>query len=208
MADNVKVEVDLTAGKLTVECPESSIDSLLTRLAEFLPKFREHAQPPAAHSTHHVQRTEVEEPAAKRAAKAANGSGEGGPKKRSGVAARGGGAPDARPEVQKLQLSVDEPGLAAWGSLDKDWKKYLWILEAARKKGINGLTNAEISYLMDKTLREYRAPKVVNNLKKKIKDRFVQPLTTTAEGKTYSVWKILADGSKEVVVQAGAAAKA
>jgi hypothetical protein len=92
--------------------------------------------------------------------------------------------------------------------LGKDWKKYLWILEAARLKGVDGLSNSEISYLMDKTFRESRNPKVVNNIKQKIKDRFVQPGTVTADGKSYSTWRILADGSKEVVVQAAGAAKA
>lgn len=131
-------------------------------------------------------------------AKAGNGSADGGAKRRNSVTARA-AAPEARGEVQNLQLSVDEPGLLAWGLLGKDWKKYLWILEAARTKGIDGLSNSEISYLMDKTFREVRAPKLVNNLKKKIKDRFVQPSTVNLEGKTYSIWRILADGSKEVI---------
>jgi hypothetical protein len=89
--------------------------------------------------------------------------------------------------------------------LGKDWKKYFWILEAARLKNIEGLTNSEISYLMDKTFREVRQPKVVNNLKKKIKERFVAPQTIESNGKSYSIWKILADGTKEVVQQGSAA---
>jgi hypothetical protein len=202
MADNIRVEVDVAAGKLSLECPESSLDSILARLADFLPKFREHRHAVSGQAAHHAQRVEVDEPTLKRSAKAANGSAEIGAKKRVSPAARAGAASEARPEVQQLQLNVDEPGLLAWGSLSKDWKKYLWILESARKKNIDGLTNGEISYLMDKTFRESRSPKVVNNLKKKIKDRFVQPLTVNVEGKTYSIWRILADGSKEVVQSA------
>ncbi len=204
MAENVKVEVDLAARKISLECPESSVDSILTRLADFLPKFREHAVHASGQAAHHPQRVS-EEPVSEPAAKAANGSAESGAKKRSSPSTRASAAPEARAEVQQLQLQVDEPGLLAWGSLGKDWKKYLWILEAARKKNIDGLTNAEISYLMDKTFRESRSPKVVNNLKKKIKDRFVQPLTVNAGGKAYSIWKILADGSKEVVPHASGA---
>lgn len=206
MADHVKVEVDIVTGKLSLECPEASVESILSRLAEFLPKLRDHAQPNPRHTAPHPTVPQIEQFESNRQAKPSNGSGEGG-RKRGATALRAPGALDTRQEVQNLQLNVDEPGLLAWGSLDKDWKKYLWILEAARKKGIDGLSNAEISYLMDKTFRESRAPKVVNNIKQKIKDRFVQPTSVTVEGKKYSVWRILADGSKEVV-EAGGAAKA
>ena len=205
MAENVKIEVDLVTGKLSLECPESSVESILTHLADFLPKLREHAEPASRQAAPHTQPLHVEQQASKGEARPANGSADGGGRKRGSVGLRVAAAPDPRPEVQSLQLSVDEPGLLVWGSLGKDWKKYLWILEAARKKNIGGLSNGEISYLMDKTFRESRTPKVVNNLKQKIKDRFVQPSTVTAEGKTYSVWRILADGSKEVVQAAGIA---
>jgi len=204
MAENVKVEVDLVTGKLSLECPETSVSSILTHLVDFLPKLREHAESAIRKATPHTQPLQVEHPAPKGEAKPANGSADGGGRKRGSTVPRA-AAPDTRPEVQHLQLNVDEPGLLAWGSLGKDWKKYLWILEAARKKNIDGLSNSEISYLMDKTFRESRTPKVVNNLKQKIKDRLVQPNTVTAEGKSYSVWRILADGSKEVVQGAGAA---
>jgi len=204
MAEIVKVEIDLVAGKICLECTESSVESILTRLADFLPKFREQAQPAARQAAHHTQRVEIEEQKLTGQTKGANGSAEGGAKRRTSAAARAAGAPEARSEVQSLQLKVDEPGLLAWSSLDKDWKKYLWILEASRTKSVDGLTNSEISYLMDKTFREVRAPKVVNNLKNKIKDRFVQPGSVNADGKSYSTWRILADGSKEVVQPARA----
>ncbi len=198
MAEGVKVEIDLIGGKLALECPESSVDSILTRLADFLPKFREQAHPPSRQATHHAQHSEIEQQQSSSHVKGANGSADGGARRRGSAGTRAPGALEARSEVQKLQLNVDEPGLVAWGSLDKDWRKYLWILEAARMNGIEGLSNSEITYLMDKTFREVRVPKVVNNIKLKIKDRFVQPSTVNAEGKTYSVWRILADGSKEV----------
>jgi hypothetical protein len=208
MAECVKVEIDLATGRLVLECQESSVDSVLTRLADFLPKFREQAQPTPRQAVHHAPRVEVEQPDAHAQAKASNGSGESGAKKRISAAARAGGASEARSEVQNLQLNVDEPGLLPWRSLSKDWEKYLWLLEAARMKGIDGLTNSEISFLMNKTFREVRAAKVVNNLKNKIKDRFVQSITINAEGKTYSTWRILSDGSKQVVQPPPGAAKA
>lgn len=204
MAEMVKVEIDLVAGKICLECSESSVDSILTRLADFLPKFREQAQPAARQTADHIQRVEIEEQKLASQAKTTNGSAEGGAKKRSPTAARSAATPEARSEVQKLQLNVDEARLVAWSSLGKDWKKYLWILEAARLNGVDGLTNGEISYLMDKTFRESRVPKVVNNIKQKIKDRLVQPNTVNVDGKSYSTWRILADGSKEVVQPARA----
>ena len=206
MAENVKVEIDLVSGKLSLECPESSVDSILTRLADFIPKFRDHAQISPRQHTHHALAPAIEEPETKRQTKSSNGSGEGGSKRRNSTASRA-AVPESRPEVQNLELSADEPGLLAWGSLGNDWKKFLWILEAARKKGVDGLTNGEISYMMDKTFREHRAPKVVSNLKKKIKDRFVQPGAASLEGKSYSTWRILAEGTKEVI-QSGGVAKA
>jgi hypothetical protein len=205
MAEGVKVEIDLTAGKLGVECPESSVDSILACLADFLPKFREQAQLTARQTVHHTPRGEVEQPPVNTRAIASNGTAEGGAKKRSSAAARAGGASEARSEVQSLELNVDDPGLLPWRSLGKDWKKYLWILEAALKRGVDGLTNSEISFLMNKTFREVRDPKVVNNLKNKIKDRFVQSTMIDVEGKTYSLWRILAEGSNEVVGPAGVA---
>jgi hypothetical protein len=205
MADNVKLEVDLATGKLVLECPESSVDSILTRVADFLPKFRDQARPPVLpHAPHHPQQG-VGELTSHHPGKPARAAVESVPKKRTSATGRTGTSLDTRQEVQGLQLDVDEPSLAPWKALGKDWKKYLWILEAARLKKIDGLTNAEISYLMEKTFREVRQPKVVNNLKKKIKERFVASQTIESNGKSYAIWKILADGSKEVVQQTAAA---
>jgi len=204
MSEGVKVDIDLSSGRLGLECPESSVDSILARLEDFLPKFREQAQSVQRQSGHHALRTGAELGHSNAQAKVNNGPPAGTTQKRSSTPARAGGAPEARPEVQSLQLNVAEPGMLTWATLSKDWKKYLWILEAARKKDVDGLTNSEISYLMNKTFREVRAPKVVNNLKNKIKDRLVQSTTAEAGGKTYSIWRILADGSKEVLEPAGA----
>lgn len=203
MADSVKVEIDLVAGKLGLECSESSVDSILARLADFLPKFREQAAHPRREPNHHSPVGQVQDAQAQTPKKTANSSADGTGKKRAPTAARASSASDARPEVQNLHLNVDEPKLLAWSSLDKDWKKYLWILESARLQGVNGLTNSEISYLMTKTFREARDPKTVNNLRQKIKSRNVQSFNITSEGKTYSVWKILADGTKQVVKPEG-----
>jgi hypothetical protein len=204
LAENVRLEVDLATGRLVLECPESSVDSILTRVVDFLPKFRDQARPPAPHTPHH-QQPSVAELSSHRTPKPPGAAVESVPKKRASAATRAGSAPEARQEVQSLQLNVAEPALISWGSLGKDWQKYLWILEAARLTNIDGLTNSEISYLMEKTFREVRQPRVVNNLKKKIKERFVAPQTIESNGKSYSIWKILAYGTKEVLQQATAA---
>ena len=64
-----------------------------------------------------------------------------------------------------LDISPDEKGLVSWASLSADWKKFCWILEAARLKNIDGLTNAEISHLIGRVFRESYAPKLVNNIR-------------------------------------------
>src|ERR1019366_7187614 len=76
------------------------------------------------------------------------------PKVRPASAPKSNSQPAIRPEVAGLDLSPDEHGLARWSSLSVDWKKFCWILEAARLKKVDGLTNAEISHLIDKVFRE------------------------------------------------------
>lgn len=55
MAENVKVNIDVSAGTVAVECPEAALEGILTRVAEFIPKLiaprgaptpRDGAQPP------------------------------------------------------------------------------------------------------------------------------------------------------------------
>jgi|ERR1022692_1550566 hypothetical protein len=122
-------------------------------------------------------------------------------KRRTSPAARSGGQGAARPEVAGLELSPDERGLVAWGSLSADWKKFCWVLEAARLKHVDGLTNAEISGLIGKVFREDYAPKVVNNIKFQLKKGMVKAAVAKSGEKEYQVWKILAAGIKEVSAQ-------
>jgi hypothetical protein len=108
------------------------------------------------------------------------------------------GTPVIRPDIASLELSPDEKGLAPWGTLSTDWKKFCWILEAARKKGVDGLSNSEISHLVDKTFRESKTPEVVNNLKVQIKRGMVRSVVIKSADREYRVWRILAGGIKEV----------
>jgi len=127
-------------------------------------------------------------------------------KKRASPGARAGGPLAVRPEVETLDLSPDEPGLVPWNSLSTDWRKFCWVLEAARQKKIDGLTNAEISYVIDKVFRQSYEPKVVNNLKVQIKNGMVKPATAKSGDREYAVWRILAAGIKEVTAKAAVAA--
>lgn len=120
-------------------------------------------------------------------------------KSRSSPALKSSGQPAVRTEVEVLDLSPDEAGLVPWGTLSVDWKKFCWILEAARVKKVDGLTNSEISYLIDKVFRENKAPEVVNNLKVKITNgAMVRTIVVKSGDREYRLWKILANGIKEV----------
>ena len=125
-------------------------------------------------------------------------------KRRASPAGRTGSDVSARAEVAGLDVSPDEPTLVRWDSLTLDWKKFCWILEAARLNGVDGLTNSEISDLIGRVFRESFEPKVVSNLKDKIKAGFVKSSSIQAEGKTYAVWKILRAGITEVTRASGA----
>jgi len=124
------------------------------------------------------------------------------PKGRPSPAPRANGQPSIRPEVAALDLSPDESGLVPWGSLTVDWKKFCWILEAAHRKKVEGLTNSEISHLIEKIFRESKAPEVVNNLKVQIKRAMVKSVIIKSDDREYRVWKILAGGAKEVTAKA------
>jgi hypothetical protein len=119
------------------------------------------------------------------------------PKKKAAVSRQNSGT-GIRPEAAGIDISPDEKKLVSWGTLSVDWKKFCWILEAARLKGLDGLTNAEISHLIDKVFRESYAPKVVNNIKFQIKKGMVKGNVLRSGDKDYQVWKILAAGIKEV----------
>ena len=122
------------------------------------------------------------------------------PRRRASSGARESGVA-VRTEVANLDLSPDESGLVTWGSLGTDWKKFCWILEASRLRGVDGLTNSEISYLIEKVFRESFPAKLVNNLKKKIKGGMVKTVVVRSGDKEYAVWKILSAGSKDVSVK-------
>ncbi len=126
-------------------------------------------------------------------------------KKRTPPAARTDSPLTIRPEAAALDFSPDDPGLVSWSSLSADWKKFCWILEAARQEKVDGLSNSEISYLVDKVFREAFAPKVVNNLKVQIKKGMVRSVAVKSGDREYQVWKILAAGIREVTAKSAAA---
>jgi hypothetical protein len=118
-------------------------------------------------------------------------------KKRTPATTRAVASVTVRPEVESLELSPDEP-LAAWDGLSADWKKFCWVLEAARLKDVDGLTNSEISYLIEKIFRENYPITVVNNLKVQLKKGMVKSVVVNVGGRDYRVWKILRGGTNEV----------
>jgi hypothetical protein len=126
------------------------------------------------------------------------------PKGRSSPAPKANSQPAIRPEVAALDLSPDESGLIPWSTLSADWKKFCWILEAAHLRKVEGLTNSEISHLIDKIFRESKSAEVVNNLKVQIKKGMVKSVIIKSGDREYRVWKILAGGAKEVTAKAAA----
>ncbi len=126
------------------------------------------------------------------------------PKGRSSPAPKANSQPAIRPEVAVLDLSPDESGLIPWSTLSADWKKFCWILEAAHLRKVEGLTNSEISHLIDKIFRESKSAEVVNNLKVQIKKGMVKSVIIKSGDREYRVWKILAGGAKEVTAKAAA----
>jgi hypothetical protein len=127
------------------------------------------------------------------------------PKGRSSPAPKANSQPVIRPEVAALDLSPDERSLAPWGSLTVDWKKFCWILEAAHLKKVDGLTNSEISFLIEKVFRESYRAEVVNNLKVQIKKGMVKSVVIKSGDRECRVWKILNAGIKEVTAKPTAA---
>lgn len=98
-----------------------------------------------------------------------------------------------RQEVQNLDISPDDAGLPPWSSLGA-LDKYLWILEAAHKKGIEALSASEISGLIFKIFRESHGTNQVNNLKTRIRQQHVR---TTKDG-----WQILKAGKERLQARA------
>jgi len=123
-------------------------------------------------------------------------------KGRSSATTKVNSQPAIRPEVAALDLSPDERGLVPWVNLSADWTKFCWILEAAHLRKVEELTNAEISYLIDKIFRESKSAEVVNNLKVQTKKGMVKSVDVTFGDREYRGWKILAGGAKEVTAKA------
>lgn len=123
---------------------------------------------------------------------------------RSSPAPKASSQPAIRPEVAALDLSPDERGLVPWGNLSADWTKFCWILEAAHRRKVEALTNAEVSYLIDKIFRESKSAEVVNNLKVQTRKGMVKSVIIRSGDREYRGWKILAGGAKEVTTKAAA----
>jgi hypothetical protein len=110
----------------------------------------------------------------------------------------GGRAKGARETVKHLDISPDENGLPAWSAMTQDWKKFCWILEAAKLKGVDGLTAPEITYLIYQIFRENYKSALMANLKKKIRGGFVRTTKIDVDGRKIAVWQILSGGSKAI----------
>lgn len=102
-----------------------------------------------------------------------------------------------RERVRTLGISPDENGLPPWSSLVQ-LDKYLWILEAAHKKGIEGLTAAEISFLIFGVFRENHGTNQVNNLSTRIRKTHVRKATFSDGSATLSGWQILRAGKEHL----------
>jgi hypothetical protein len=106
-------------------------------------------------------------------------------------------ASDIRPSVKSLGISPDEAGLPRWDSLGK-LDKYLWILEAAHNKGIEGLTTAEISFLIFEVFRESHGANQVGNLATRIRKTHVRKASFSDGSATLSGWQILKAGKEHL----------
>lgn len=107
-----------------------------------------------------------------------------------------------RDVVKALDISPDEPGVPPWSTMTQDWKKFCWILEAAKAKGVDGLTAPEITYLIYQIFREHYKSALIANLKKKIKGGFVRSAKIDIDGRKVAVWQILSGGSKALTLPA------
>jgi hypothetical protein len=107
-------------------------------------------------------------------------------------------AAGVRDEIKAMDISPDEKDLPAWSSVSQDWKTFCWLLEAARTKGVDGLTSPELSYLADRIFRENFSPAQVNNLKKKIKSGYVRVVKLALGDRAVDAWKILSGGIEEL----------
>jgi hypothetical protein len=102
-----------------------------------------------------------------------------------------------RESVKALGISPDEGGLPPWSSLGQ-LDKYLWILEAAHKKTIEGLTTTEISFLIFEIFRETHRPNQVNNLATRIRKAHVRKATFSDGSSQVTGWQILRAGKEHL----------
>jgi hypothetical protein len=112
---------------------------------------------------------------------------------------------DIRERVKSLGISPGEAALPRWSSL-RQLDKYLWVLEAAHKKGMEGLTAPEISWLIFEIFRENHRSGQVNNLKTRIRNAQVQKKSFVDGSETLSGWQILKAGKEHLQELASAPA--
>jgi hypothetical protein len=115
------------------------------------------------------------------------------PRRQRGKASPAGPPPAVRESVKNLGISPDEEGLPAWntlGALDK----YLWILEAAHQKNVDGLTSGEIGLLINETFKENHGPNQVSNLKTRIKQGHVRTTKIPSGSTAVAGYQILKGG--------------
>jgi hypothetical protein len=102
-----------------------------------------------------------------------------------------------REEVRAVHITPDTEGLPPWNVLGV-LEKYLWILAAARKAKVDGLSTSEIEFLIFKIFRESHKSNRIKNLKTKIKVAFVQIASVVGSQGTVKVWRILRKGEEHL----------
>jgi hypothetical protein len=97
-----------------------------------------------------------------------------------------------RKEVKEKFEDIDPniSDLKPLKSLKQKWEKYLWVLEVARRKGLDMLTNSEVAYILDEKLSLGVTEKQVNNLTFKVEAGYVAKRSVDG----HRSWKILQPG--------------
>jgi hypothetical protein len=116
-----------------------------------------------------------------------------------------GASPGIREEVKQLQISPAEEGLPPWGPLGA-LDKYLCIIEAAEKKHVDGLSAAEISWLIFEIFRDNHKPEQVGNIRTRIKRGHVRTIKIPSGTKKFAGYQILKGGKEYLKTQAATAA--
>jgi hypothetical protein len=106
-----------------------------------------------------------------------------------------------RDEVSSLQISSDEDGLIEWHALG-NLEKYLYILEAADRKQIDGLTCTEISTLIYNNFKENHQVDQVSNLKTRIRKAHVRPVKIQIGQRKLMGYQILSKGKAQLKAEA------